>query len=172
MAKTYRSTRRVRKTRKHRGGVCVEKVLNEPLPRLKHSNTCGPGKQTQFSDLYKGLKVKIVGEMDTVVVSSPRNNVIQKIGKNAAEAAISEKLKKANEYVFEVVNVVENNINRTVEFKVVAFPESNTRGKRTGKNHVCSNSNDEFDKELCYGFKLIGPKGDLLYDKFSFYRMN
>jgi len=176
MAKTTRRQRTTRRktvrARKLRGGTCAEKVPNEPVPRIRISNTCGPGKQTHFTDLYKGLKVKIFGEMDTVVISSPKNNVVKKIGLSAAEAAISEKLKKANEYIFEVVNVIENNVNKTVEFKVVAFPESNSRGKRTGKNHVCSNSNDEFGKELCNGFKLIGPKEELLYTKFSFYRLN
>jgi hypothetical protein len=174
MAKTRKSKSNLRKTRKNqRGGDCrVKTSNNKGVPSLKVANTCGPGSQVHFPDLQVGQKVKIVGNIDSIIITSSTNEARKKQGNSGANAAIKDKLRKENEYVFQVEKVEDESVFRTVTFKVVAFPETNTRGHRTGKNHTCSVSNDEFDKELCLGFKLKGPKGELLYREYSFYRVN
>jgi hypothetical protein len=48
--------------------------------------------------------VKIVNNIDTIVVTSPTNEARKKQG-NAANSSIKEKLTKDNGYLFEVENV-------------------------------------------------------------------
>lgn len=174
MAKTRRSKRSLRKTRRNqRGGNCRVKTTNNAgVPQLKVANACGPGTQIHFNDLQVGHQVKIVGNIDSIIITSATNEGLKKQGNKGANAAIKEKLTMNNGYVFQVETVEVKDSFRTVTFKVVAFPEINTKGRRTEKNHTCGISNDEFDRELCIGFKLKGPAaGDLLYREYSFYRV-
>lgn len=166
--------RSLRKTRRNqRGGNCRVKVTNNTgVPQLKVGNACDPGSQMYFKDLQKGHQVKIVSNLDSIVITSATNEARKKQGNAAANAAIKEKLKINNDYIFEVEKVEVMDSFRTVSFKVVSFPEINTRGRSTGKNHTCGIANDDFDRELCLGFKLKGPSvGDNLYREYSFYRV-
>jgi len=174
MAKSKKSSlsrrvkRSLRKTR--RGGACALRTPNSPM--LSISNACGPGTQVLFSNLEVGLKVKVVDDIEDIVVPSALNSVSATLGNNVAKGGIREMLKKTSDYLFEVVDVNEDGRKRTVELKVVSFPNTNSKGRRTGNSHMCSPSNDDFEKELCNGFKLIGPMSDILYNKYSFLRVN
>ena len=169
MRQTRRSNRRS-STRRQRAGTCA--VKSENGTRLQMSNTCGPGKLTHYPDLMKGMKVKIVANLEDIVFGKALPNVVKKLGNGIASGAVEQVLKPNNGYVFEVVNTSEESSRKVVEFKIVSYPETNRRGIKTGSNHVCSSKNDEFERELCNGFKLIGPNGELLYTKYSFYRVN
>jgi hypothetical protein len=185
MAKTRRSKRNLRKTRRNqRGGNCKVKSANN-ASKLESSTNCGPGSQIRFPDLKVGQQVQIVGPLDKdIVLPSYLPEVITRLNKakppvsnpqKAAEASIKEKMRTEKKYVFEVTEVKLEGAFRSVKFKVVGFPEQGSSYNcvsRTPKNNWHISMASEYDN-LCDGFVLNGPiNGDRLYTEYSFYRVN
>lgn len=190
MAKTRRSKRNLRKTRRNqRGGTCKVPSPNNSS-RLESSNTCGPGSHVRFSDLTVGLKVKFVGPLNkssdpnqAIIYPVPLQTMLNSLGKQkppvsnpdrAAKTQIKEMMRKDRGYIFDVTDVKSEGAFRVVTLKTGSFPEPdgiyNCANPPTNNWH--KNNKADYDIQ-CYGFNIQGPAdANLLDDQYPFLRVN